>query len=267
MYSIYAIKSIMKRLLVIVLLIIFFNNSYGQMSIKESFDVGVKHLKKNDFLEAKSIFSKLIEVSDDNNVKKMSYIYRGFANEGLGKYTEAINDYNKAIVLDSNDDATYIDRGKAYIKNENYIKAEEDFKYIIKKNNKSKHSEAAYYYLAQICYYSSQYKEAIEYYTRLLMLAPDDAEAYFNRAAAKGMNMDVEGSISDYDAAIKIHPQYKEAFTNRGVQKINLLTTKGNVQPKPEELKSACNDLNTAMQLGDERIDLFDVYCTDIIKK
>ncbi|MBL7683768.1 MAG: tetratricopeptide repeat protein [Flavipsychrobacter sp.] len=257
----------MRRLLAILLLILFINTSYGQVPIKERFDAGVQHLKANDFFEAKSIFSKLIEMSDDDKVKKMSYIYRGFANEGLGKYTEAINDYNRAIVLDSNDDATYIDRGKAYIKTENYKKAEDDFKYVIKRNDKSKHSEAAYYYLAQICYYTSQYKEAVEYYTKLLVLAPNDAEAYFNRGAAKGMYMDVEGSISDYDAAIKIYPQYKEAFTNRGVQKINLLTSKGKVQPESEELKSACNDLSTAMKFGDERIDLFDVYCTDLIKK
>ena len=89
-----------------------------------------------------------------------------------------------------------------------------------------------------------------------------DSEAYFNRAAAKGMSMDVAGSIKDYDKAIEINPNYMEAYANRGVAKINMLTTKGNIQPTKEQTSDGCADLKKAKQLGDKTVDdMIFIYC------
>ena len=74
--------------------------------------------------------------------------------------------------------------------------------------------------------------------------------------------MDVAGSIKDYDKAIEINPSYMEAYANRGVAKINMLTTKGNIQPTKEQTSDGCADLKKAKQLGDKTVDdMIFIYC------
>ncbi len=74
--------------------------------------------------------------------------------------------------------------------------------------------------------------------------------------------MDSQGSIKDYDKAIEYNPKYKEAYANRGVAKINLLTTKGNVFPTKGQTKDACADLKKAKQLGDNTVDdMIFIHC------
>ena len=62
-------------------------------------------------------------------------------------------------------------------------------------------------------------------------------------------------SIKDYDQAILLDSTYKEAYANRGVAKINLLTKNGNIQPTKAQTADACADLKKAKQLGDNTVD------------
>src|SRR5690606_41000811 len=91
----------------------------------------------------------------------------------------------------------------------------------------------------------------------------NDAEFYFLRGTAYSNMRKYKEAIEDYDTAIKIHPNYVEVLTNRGVAKINLLTTNGNLKPTKKETKSACEDLKKAYQLGDKENteDLIFIYC------
>jgi hypothetical protein len=53
-----------------------------------------------------------------------------------------------------------------------------------------------------------------------------------------------------------------QAYANRGVAKINLLTSKGNIRPTKEQTSDACADLNKAKQLGDNTVDdMLFIYC------
>ena len=73
---------------------------------------------------------------------------------------------------------------------------------------------------------------------------------------------DLDGSIKDYDQAIQLKPNYAEAFANRGVAKINLLITRGNIQPSKDQTTDACSDLKKARSLGDNTVeDMIFAYC------
>lgn len=113
-------------------------------------------------------------------------------------------------------------------------------------------------------------EEAIELYDQAIVLNPTVAQVYFNRGVAKGQRFDFEGSIKDYDKAIELNPEYKEAFSNRGNDKINVYTSKGNLHPTDEQVKSACEDLHKAIELGEKAEgikDLIHVYCKGNKKK
>jgi len=207
-------------------------------------------------------FSNLLTKATDDKLKKYCFIYRAFSYNGLDDFTNAIADLDKAIDLDPNDLASYTDRGKTKAYAKDLEGAKKDFLFILTKDSTGGQAEAAFYYLGKIAYQEGQFEQSIKYYDKLLALVPNDSEAYFNRAAAKGMIMDVAASIKDYDKAIELNPSYMEAYANRGVAKINLLTTKGNIQPIKEQTSDACADLKKAKRLGDKTVDdMIFVYC------
>lgn len=113
---------------------------------------------------------------------------------------------------------------------------------------------------------SRQFKNeaAIKLYSAAIELNPTVAQAYFSRGACKGNDIDFEGAIADYDKAIELNPKYMEAYANRGNAKINAYTSKGTLEPKPEQTVNACEDFHKAKELGDTSIGTEDsiyLYC------
>lgn len=236
--------------------------SYGQAELKNDFDKAKEFLKSENYQKAVNSFSNVLAKATDDKLKKYCFIYRAFSYNGLNDFKNAITDLDKAIELDPNDLASYTDRGKTKAYANDLDGAKKDFLFILAKDSTGGQAEAAFYYLGKIAYSEGHFEQSIKYYDKLLALVPKDSEAYFNRAAAKGMIMDVAGSIKDYDKAIEFNPNYMEAYANRGVAKINMLTTKGNIQPSKEQTSDGCADLKKAKQLGDKTVDdMIFIYC------
>ena len=254
----------MKYLYLFIVLLFSFQLN-AQVEARFAFNNGVNLLNESKFAEAEKEFDYVIKTGIDDGELKMAFIYRGFARNGQYEFQKAIEDFSKAIEMDSSDAASFIDRGKTYAYMKDNALAIEDFRHVIEMDSIGEQAEAAYYYLGRINSLESNFEEAIGYFDSLLKLVPTDAEAYYLRAVAKGNLRDIEGSIEDYNQAIKYKPDYKEAYTNRAYQKINALTTNGNVFTSKEETKSACEDFEKAMELGDKRYELYDIYCTDMI--
>ena len=66
------------------------------------------------------------------------------------------------------------------------------------------------------------YKGAIVNYTEAIRLKPDFAQAYFKRGLAKVALKRYEDAIIDYDTAIRFKPNYNIAYNNRGLAKASL---------------------------------------------
>ena len=62
-----------------------------------------------------------------------------------------------------------------------------------------------------------QYDRAIADYTTAIRLKPDYAEAYNDRGFAYYRKGDVERAIADYTRAIELRPNYPKAYNSRGV--------------------------------------------------
>jgi tetratricopeptide (TPR) repeat protein len=58
---------------------------------------------------------------------------------------------------------------------------------------------------------------AINAYTQVIALKPQDATAYNNRGVSYKNKGEYDKAIEDYAQAIKINPQYAEAYYNRGI--------------------------------------------------
>ena len=86
---------------------------------------------------------------------------------------------------------------------------------------------------------SGDYEEAIDDYTKALKINPQFADAYFHRGILKGRLGDAKGAISDADKAIKINPQNAMAYASRGIAEETL-----------GDLQRACADWRKAAVLG-----------------
>lgn len=80
--------------------------------------------------------------------------------------------------------------------------------------------------------------EKIRSYTEALRLSPDFANAYYNRGVAKYMKDDLDGEISDYTEALRLQPDFVNAYYYRG-----------NARSKKDDLDGAITDYTEALRL------------------
>jgi tetratricopeptide (TPR) repeat protein len=85
-------------------------------------------------------------------------------------------------------------------------------------------------------------REAISAYDMALRLKPDYAEAYYNRGTAKTLIGDYETAIADFDEAIRLNPEFVEAHYNRSQTKVSL-----------SQIEGARYDLEIALKLAEKR--------------
>uniref|UniRef100_UPI002613A50D tetratricopeptide repeat protein n=1 Tax=uncultured Brachyspira sp. TaxID=221953 RepID=UPI002613A50D len=92
---------------------------------------------------------------------------------------------------------------------------------IIKENSKNVkiNSELNLGYQA---YQNKKYKEAIEYFSKVIELDDKNIYGYFNRALAKQDSKQYEEAIKDYDKAIELDNNNSLAYNNRGIAKAYL---------------------------------------------
>jgi tetratricopeptide (TPR) repeat protein len=121
------------------------------------------------------------------------YYERGKSKALSEDYREAIEDLNKALILDRNHASALLERGKA--------RAE------LKK-----------------------FKEAVADYTKVIALQPKNAMAYQRRAKAKDFLKDYRGAVADLGIAIKLDPQFAIAYYERGLIAMMALKDKKNAQ-------------------------------------
>ena len=82
-----------------------------------------------------------------------------------------------------------------------------------------------------------QFNAAIDSYKQALKIKPDYANAYYNMGAALKDKGDLDSAIDSYKQAINIKPDYAEAYNNMG----NILKDKGDLDSAIDSYKQAIN--------------------------
>ena len=90
------------------------------------------------------------------------------------------------------------------------------------------------------------YKGAISEYTKAIKINPDYEDAYKDRGFAKEKIEDYKGAISDYTKAIKINPENGDAFHGRGYSKEML-----------KDFEGAISDYTKAIKINPQDGDLY----------
>jgi tetratricopeptide (TPR) repeat protein len=66
-------------------------------------------------------------------------------------------------------------------------------------------------------YRTAEADEKLQCYDEAIRLKPDYADAYNNRGIARRAGGDLAGALKDYDEAIRLKPDYALAYNNRGI--------------------------------------------------
>ncbi len=202
----------------------------------------MKQLKKNG-TSAKILFDDFFGFSAQNSHDKKyedwntgSDFVSGRIYQASGDSKSAIKYYDKAIVSNPQDSASYNNRGIVYGKLGKFHDAISDFNEAIRLNPKS---YEAYNNRGLAKRNLGKFHDAISDYDEAIRLNPKDWAAYNNRGLTKQNLNKFQDAISDYDEAIRLNPKFYEAYNNRGVAKKNLC-----------KFQDAIDDCNDAIRLN-----------------
>ena len=131
------------------------------------------------------------------------YVTRGNGYLKDGKKQQAIDAYNKAVVLNPANWDAYEARGAAYFYNGQYQAAEADFERVLKENPYRFPVYTAY---ASTLAAQGKFAPALELLNQAVRLRPRSAETYFARAGVLFMLGRYDLAVADYTKTLEIRP-------------------------------------------------------------
>ncbi|MDQ3395162.1 MAG: tetratricopeptide repeat protein [Bacteroidota bacterium] len=202
------------------------------------------------------------------------YNYLGLSKTKLGKVQEAIKDFNKALAINNTDANYFVNRGMAYLSDNQTAMAHDDFKKAIAlepdqavamfnlsmSSNFSKKDQkiydeiiakneafpSAYINRGLIKFKAANYADAVEDYNSAIKLDPSNAIAFLNRALAYEKLEKYQEAVEDLNKALKIDPYFHKAYSSRG-----------NVYFKLKDYERALMDYNQVILAEENDVSLF----------
>jgi tetratricopeptide (TPR) repeat protein len=200
-----------------------------------------------------------LQPSDANN-----YSNRGVALQELGRLEEALSSYDKAISLDPNSAEAFSNRGVALQELGRLEEALSSYDIAIKlKDNFSR----AYANRADVLQKLSRFNEALSDYDEAIRLEPNNAEVYFNCGNAFKELGRFKEALDCYQSAISFNPKWPEAYCNQGsaLQALRQLDTalvsfNMAIDLKPDYAEAYSNRGNALQEMGrlEESLESYD---------
>ena len=233
------------------------------------YKLGCANYKLGQYTAAIANFDMAIRLKPDYD---NAYVARGAAKGALAQYAATIADYDAAIQLKSDDAYAYYFRGlmKGILQQFNAAIVDYDAAIQLKPDYAK-----VYYERGKTKTGLGQHTAAIADYDIAIQLKPDYAEAYYERGNAKPLTKFGKGNlerqnnaantqalrdlsltfpdpeqyataIADYDNAIRLKPDYAEAYHARGNMKFKALRT---TERAPEQYLAVIADFDNVIRL------------------
>lgn len=154
-----------------------------------------------------------ITEESDKELGARAWFSVGYLSNKRKDHGAAIDAYTRALRLNPNYAAAYVNRGNAKNALSQHQAALADYDTALRLNP---NFAAAYYNRGNAERALGQYQAALTDYDKALRLNPNDAEAYINRGNAKDALGQHQAALADYDAALRLNPNFATAYKNRG---------------------------------------------------
>ena len=166
----------------------------------------INHFKRNNFLEAKILLSKILDI-DSKNFDALNII--GVINGNENNHDEALNFFKKAQKIRPDYNLINFNLGKALSEIGNDFEAIKYYKIAIRLD---KNHLGSWLNLAKSLYQLKRYDEALIHCDQAIKLKPDFAEAYVSKGVIFDSLKSYDEALICYDHALKLKPDYEYLF-------------------------------------------------------
>jgi tetratricopeptide (TPR) repeat protein len=219
-------------------------------SANDYFNIGKDKYLSNDFSGAIEDFNKAIEL--DSNYYEPHY-FRGIINMSFEKFNEAFEDFNRVVEIDPDNKWGYFHRGNALNELKDITNAIVDFDNALLLDPNLKE---AYKNRGDAKSKLNDFKGAIDDYSKGIELDSNYFLAYQNRGIAKGVLKDFSGAIEDYTSAINLNSNYLWAYQNRANSKFELKDYEGAIRDYCKVIEIDSNYLWAYHKRGEAKSEL-----------
>lgn len=193
---------------------------------------GLEKYYKNDFVGAIEDYSRAIKIDTNSSV---AFYDRGLAKYMLKDYSAAIEDFDRTIILNPKYTAAYNNRGNCKLYLEDYSSAIADYDVAILLD--VNYSDP-YYNRGLAKMYLKSYRNAIDDFTKAIELDSNYSNAFYYRAVVKNTIKEYSAAIPDLDKTIKLVDNKPAVYNERGIARYNL-----------NDFQAAIADYNKAIEL------------------
>ncbi|MDT8318202.1 MAG: tetratricopeptide repeat protein [bacterium] len=142
-----------------------------------------------------------------------AYTNRGLILMNLGKYRDAIKDFNIAIEINSQGDVAYYNLAVSYDMLKNYELAIKNYNEAIKYNP----FDADYFNGRGIIYQKlGDFQKALKNYNRAIIIDPENEKYFYHRGTAYYDLANYRLALKSFNKAIEINPTEGRIYNNRG---------------------------------------------------
>jgi tetratricopeptide (TPR) repeat protein len=175
--------------------------------------IGMIYYVKNDNDNAITYLDKAVAMNAQDT---SALSYRGYSYAGKGAFDAAIADYDAVLRLEPTSADSLLNRARAYFGKGDFDKALADANQAIHLSQTSEATEG-YDVRGDVHFRKADFKTAIVDYEAALKLWPEYPEALYGRGAAKTRNGDATGGSDDIAGARKLKPETEAAEMKRGI--------------------------------------------------
>ena len=174
-----------------------------------------------------------------DNSESLAYLTLGQQKASMQQYQQALTYYEQAIEKAKYPEAIYyLSRGNCLVALERYEEASLDYDKALEQRPTPEQEAAILSRAADLnAYILDSYRKALRYYDRLVLLTPEDADAWFGRAYSRQQNGIYYESIADFDAALAL-----------GIDSGKVCYYKGYAYLGIGDSLSACSNFETAIR-------------------
>ena len=209
-----------------------FSEVNAQINHKHYILMGKLELSKENYSEAIKNFNVAI-IAKPNDFE--AYFLRGIAKYSLSDYSGAVEDFTKTLEIHPLYVRAYHYRGVANDRMSNYADAMADYKRAI---SLDPFSEELHIASGSTLMHLNDYKNAVAEFDTALIINPENSNAYISRGIAKRYLDDLDGALSDMNSAV-----YNDFFN------IEAVARRGMIELERGEYQEAMNDFNFALRM------------------
>lgn len=214
----------------------------GLTRCMRAMDENNKEVRNAFIREAENDFDKALH---SNPEEEVSRYFRGIARAELGKYAQAEEDFDKAIMIGYEPElgAARFRRGQVREDQGRNREAEADYTEAIEQG---RDDSTLFYRRANVRMKLSEFADAIEDFSEAINRGRKDAGVFMQRGLAQLAIDEFEGAEKDFSDAAKINPELAESYYFRGRTR--------HIQ---KSFIEAEQDYSRAIELGYEEADVF----------